>query len=149
MTNHDSTQGPDTPDSPRDDTLADEVVEDQTRPFPTTAAPTTTWAPAPGATATATAVRPDTAAPAASPVPPREYVKGPAPFAIVLGLLGLVVAAVTLFSEVVGFDVPWDDLGPWTVHETPDPAGEFLCSLDVVDALDARLCLPEIGRAHV
>lgn len=115
MTNHDSTQGPDTPDSPRDDTLADEVFQDPTRPVPTTAAPTTTWAPAPGATATATAVRPDTAAPAASPVPPREYVKGPAPFAIVLGLLGLVVAAVTLFSEVVGFDVPWDDLGPWTV----------------------------------
>ncbi|MDQ5808362.1 MAG: MBL fold metallo-hydrolase [Actinomycetota bacterium] len=29
---------------------------------------------------------------------------------------------------------------------TPDPAGEFLSSLDVVDALDARLCLPGHGR---
>jgi hypothetical protein len=29
---------------------------------------------------------------------------------------------------------------------TPDPAGEFLGSLDVVEALDARLCLPGHGR---
>src|SRR5918997_4418333 len=29
---------------------------------------------------------------------------------------------------------------------TPDPAGEYLDSLDVVDALDARLCLPGHGR---
>jgi glyoxylase-like metal-dependent hydrolase (beta-lactamase superfamily II) len=29
---------------------------------------------------------------------------------------------------------------------TPDPAGEFLRSLDTVDALDARLCLPGHGR---
>ncbi|TML31547.1 MAG: MBL fold metallo-hydrolase [Actinobacteria bacterium] len=29
---------------------------------------------------------------------------------------------------------------------TPDPAGEFLHSLDVVEALDARLCLPGHGR---
>ncbi|MFL5844752.1 MAG: MBL fold metallo-hydrolase [Solirubrobacteraceae bacterium] len=29
---------------------------------------------------------------------------------------------------------------------TPDPAGEFLQSLDVVEALDARLCLPGHGR---
>lgn len=29
---------------------------------------------------------------------------------------------------------------------TPDPAGEFLASLDAVDALDARLCLPGHGR---
>ena len=29
---------------------------------------------------------------------------------------------------------------------TPDPAGEFLASLDVVDALDARLCLSGHGR---
>jgi len=38
---------------------------------------------------------------------------------------------------------------------TPDPAGEFLASLDEVDALDARLCLAGHGkpftdvRAHV
>lgn len=29
---------------------------------------------------------------------------------------------------------------------TPDPAGEFLSSLDAIDALDARLCLPGHGR---
>jgi glyoxylase-like metal-dependent hydrolase (beta-lactamase superfamily II) len=29
---------------------------------------------------------------------------------------------------------------------SPDPAGEFLSSLDVVEALDARLCLPGHGR---
>ena len=29
---------------------------------------------------------------------------------------------------------------------TPDPAGEFLTSLDTVEALDARLCLPGHGR---
>ena len=29
---------------------------------------------------------------------------------------------------------------------TPDPAGEFLSSLDVVETLDARLCLPGHGR---
>jgi glyoxylase-like metal-dependent hydrolase (beta-lactamase superfamily II) len=29
---------------------------------------------------------------------------------------------------------------------TPDPAGEFLASLDVVEELDARLCLPGHGR---
>ena len=30
---------------------------------------------------------------------------------------------------------------------TPDPVGEFLSSLDVVDRLDARLCLPGHGRS--
>jgi glyoxylase-like metal-dependent hydrolase (beta-lactamase superfamily II) len=29
---------------------------------------------------------------------------------------------------------------------TPDPAGEFLASLEVVDALEAKLCLPGHGR---
>ncbi len=115
MTTNDSTQGPDTPDTPREDALADRVFDEPTRPVPTAAsAATTTWAPAPGSAATATAVRTDPA-PASTEAPPRQYVKGPAPFAIVLGLLGLVVAAVTLFSEVVGLDVPWGDLGPWTV----------------------------------
>ncbi|WP_392544642.1 hypothetical protein [Oryzobacter telluris] len=98
-----------TPDTPRDETtpLADQVFEEH---------PTTTWAPAAPGTTTATAVRPtEVAAPAAPALPAREYVKGPAPFAIVLGLLGLVVAAATLFTEIVGIDVPWGDLGPWTV----------------------------------
>lgn len=61
-----------------------------------------------------TTLRPATPAAAPAP-PPREYVRGPAPFAVVLGVLGLVVAAVTLFTEVVGVDVPWDELGPWSV----------------------------------
>jgi glyoxylase-like metal-dependent hydrolase (beta-lactamase superfamily II) len=34
----------------------------------------------------------------------------------------------------------------YDIGHTPDPAGEFLRSLDVVDALDARLCLPGHGR---
>jgi glyoxylase-like metal-dependent hydrolase (beta-lactamase superfamily II) len=34
----------------------------------------------------------------------------------------------------------------YDVGSTPDPAGEFLHSLGVVDALDARLCLPGHGR---
>ena len=32
---------------------------------------------------------------------------------------------------------------------TPDPAGEFLSSLDVVDALDARLCVSGHGRPFI
>lgn len=98
---------------PQRDALADEVFDDRTREVPT-------WATTPDAPGTtATAVRPATgtatAAPAAPAAPPREYVKGPAPFAVVLGLLGLVVAAVTLFTEIVGLDIPWGDLGPWSV----------------------------------
>jgi hypothetical protein len=109
----------------RDDSLATEVFDEGTRALPAgpAAAPHredgTTWAPAPAAapTATATADRPAThPSSGTAPVPPaREYVKGPAPFAVVLGLLGLVVAAATLVTEVVGIDVPWDDLGPWSV----------------------------------
>ncbi|WP_377644319.1 hypothetical protein [Oryzobacter terrae] len=115
MTTNDSTQGP---DDRTDDALAREVFDEPTTAVPTTAG--TTWAPAPGGaapgtTATATAVRPDQAPATSVQPPPREYVKGPAPFAIVLGLLGLVVAATTLFTEIVGIDVPWGDLGPWTV----------------------------------
>jgi len=29
---------------------------------------------------------------------------------------------------------------------TPDPAGEFLHSLDVIEPLDSKLCLPGHGR---
>ena len=32
-----------------------------------------------------------------------------------LGLLGLVVAGATLLSELADVNVPWDDLGPWSV----------------------------------
>lgn len=111
-----TTDGTDAPEARTDATLADQVFDDTTRTMPTTAAaPTaadagTTWAPAPAATATAVREEPLPAGP-----PPREFVKGPAPFAIILGLLGLVVAATTLFTEIVGIDVPWGDLGPWTV----------------------------------
>ena len=110
----DSTREVPTPDTveSRRDALADEVFDGGTREVPTT-----TWATTPAAGTTATAVRPAVteAAPAAPNEQPREFVKGPAPFAVVLGLLGLVVAAVTLFSEIVGFDIPWGDLGPWSV----------------------------------
>jgi glyoxylase-like metal-dependent hydrolase (beta-lactamase superfamily II) len=44
-------------------------------------------------------------------------------------------------DHLLGRVSPYFDYG-WT----PDPAGEFLRSLDVVDALDARLCLPGHGR---
>ncbi len=127
---------PDTPDSPStpsspdrrdpvdtttDGTLADEVVVDDQR---TAALPT--WAPAtPGGTATATTTATTTTAPApttapttaggASTSPEPQWLQGPAPFALVLGLLGLVVAGSTLFAELTDVTLPWDDLGPWSV----------------------------------
>jgi hypothetical protein len=116
---------PGTPDSPdlrepvdttTDGTLADEVFVDEQR---TAALPT--WAPAtPGGTGTATATAPapaeaPAAAPAASTPPEPQWLKGPAPFALVLGLLGLVVAGSTLLAELTDVTLPWNDLGPWTV----------------------------------
>ena len=83
-----------------------------------TTAPAATATTAPAATATAApptpgpAVAPGAGAPAAAQPP---YLRGPAPFAIILGLLGLLIASVTLVSEVTDLTVPWDDLGPWTV----------------------------------
>jgi glyoxylase-like metal-dependent hydrolase (beta-lactamase superfamily II) len=44
-------------------------------------------------------------------------------------------------DHLLGRVSPYFDFG-----HTPDPAGEFLHSLDVVDTLDARLCLPGHGR---
>ena len=44
-------------------------------------------------------------------------------------------------DHLLGRVSPYYDFG-----STPDPAGEFLHSLDVVDGLDARLCLPGHGR---
>ena len=115
MTNPDSPRDASAPTAsePQREPLADEVFDDRTREVPT-------WAPTPGAESgagtTATAVRPPaTEATPATTAPQHEFVQGPAPFAVVLGLLGLVVAAVTLFTEIVGFDIPWGDLGPWTV----------------------------------
>lgn len=44
-------------------------------------------------------------------------------------------------DHLLGRVSPYYDFG-----HTPDPAGEFLASLDRVEALDARLCLPGHGR---
>lgn len=43
------------------------------------------------------------------------WLSGPAPFAIVLGLLGLLVAGAVLVTELTDVTFPWADLGPWTV----------------------------------
>lgn len=111
-------------DTTHHDTLADEVFVDEaaTRALPTTDATATPAAGAPAAaSAPSTAIAPSTASPASTATttstepPEQEWLKGPAPFALVLGLLGLVVAGVTLVSELADVNVPWDDLGPWSV----------------------------------
>ena len=53
--------------------------------------------------------------PAPAPVPEPEWLKGPAPFALVLGILGLLVAGSTLLTELTDVNLPWGDLGPWSV----------------------------------
>jgi hypothetical protein len=112
--------------APAEATLADDVFvdTDRTEAIPTgaaaQAAPSTSWstpatAPAAIGTATATATMPaPTPAPAPAPVEP-EYLRGPAPFALVLGLLGLVVAGSVLVGELTDVSLPWNDLGPWSV----------------------------------
>lgn len=109
----DTPDTPETPQSPEtraDDTLADEVfVDDRSTQALQTGAP----APA-TATMTATAPAPaPTTAPAAPPEP--QWLSGPAPFALVLGLLGLLVAGSTLVNELTDVTLPWGDLGPWSV----------------------------------
>ena len=133
-----------TPDVPRDESLSDEVLVERndTYEVPTSDTPAGSSAPdptqAPGSTATvpatpspteratSTATEPAAssatvattpAAPEATPPAPAEpvYLRGPAPFAIVLGILGLVVAGVTLAAELTDVTIPWDNLGPWTV----------------------------------
>ena len=47
--------------------------------------------------------------------PDVPYLRGPAPFAMVLGLLGLLVAGSVLIGELTDVTVRWDNLGPWTV----------------------------------
>lgn len=92
-----------TPDAPRDDTLATEVFDQA--PSPTVATATTAASPS--------------AAPAPVPAPPEQtYLSGPAPFAVVLGLLGLLFAAATLVTQLTDLSLPWTDLGPWTVVAT-------------------------------
>lgn len=51
---------------------------------------------------------------APAPVEPR-WRRGPAPFALLLGVLGLVTAGAVVVSEVADVSIPWSDLGPWTV----------------------------------
>ena len=124
-----------TPDVPRDESPSDEtIVERNDTEVPTSDTAATSSAPDPTEPATSTATEPATstatephtssamvtatpAAPEATPPVAAEpaYLRGPAPFAIVLGLLGLVVAGVTLAAELTDVNVPWDDLGPWTV----------------------------------
>ena len=115
---------PDLPQAPQtrpDDSLADEVFVDDSRTeaLPTTVAPASS-APAPGSapTATMTAVAPapaptGSATPATPPEP--QWLRGPAPFALVLGVLGLLVAGSVLVNELTEVSLPWGDLGPWSV----------------------------------
>ena len=97
--------------TPRDDTLADEMFDDTPTREPAgapadTATHAVTTAPAPAA--------PAATAPATAPAD-GPWLDGPAPFAIVLGLLGLLTAGAVLLSELTDVTFPWADLGPWTV----------------------------------
>ncbi len=70
--------------------------------------PTTpTSGPTPTATDTTTAM---TAAPAEP-----TYLTGPAPFPVVLGLLGLLTAIGVVLADLTDVSFPFRDLGPWTV----------------------------------
>ncbi len=140
MSTTDNTPNATTPDdgtprdtAPRDTTpdagtLADEVFTDTTRepdeasarpttalpvtpsPQPVTAAPTTT---AVGTASAATAT--STATPVATAPDDGPWLPGASPFAIVLGLLGLLLAGAVLVGELTDLTFPWADLGPWTV----------------------------------
>ena len=78
----------------------------------TTASPGTTVATA--APGTGPAAASDTAA-SGTASGEQQWLRGPAPFAIVLGLLGLFVAGGVLLAELTDLSMPWNDLGPWTV----------------------------------
>ena len=122
-----SQDAPDLSQSPetRADSLANEMFVDdrRTAALPTTGAPATDTASA-TTTAIATAPAPapasaSTPAPAPAPEstdpPEPQWLTGPAPFALVLGLLGLLVAATVLLTELTDWTLPWGDLGPWSV----------------------------------
>lgn len=47
--------------------------------------------------------------------PEPTYRTGPAPFPILLGLLGLLTALGVLVAEWTDLSLPWTDLGPWTI----------------------------------
>jgi hypothetical protein len=99
----------------RADSLADEMFVDdgRTAALPTTSASATDTA---SATTTAIATAPAPAsAPESTDPPEPQWLTGPAPFALVLGLLGLLVAGTVLLTELTDWTLPWGDLGPWSV----------------------------------
>jgi hypothetical protein len=88
--------------------------DEPTRPGATTGPATTSREPTtstPAAPPAPTDPTSDTPPPATVPV----WRSGPAPFPLLLGLLGLVTAVTVLVSEVADLRVPWTDLGPWSV----------------------------------
>ncbi len=104
---------PETPAPPPTDSLADEMFTEEVF---TDGGATTTALPTTGATTSATATAtaaPRIPAPATPPQP--QWLSGPAPFALVLGLLGLLVAGSVLVGELTDITLPWGDLGPWSV----------------------------------
>ncbi|QIM21603.1 hypothetical protein G7075_11480 [Phycicoccus sp. HDW14] len=102
MTTDDSTR-------PLSADLGLEDRDEDTAPDATDTTATTTAVP----TATTPAAPTATTAPAA-PTGPR-YRSGPAPFALLLGILGLLTAGAVLVTELTDVSVPWSDLGPWTI----------------------------------
>lgn len=111
-----------THDAPHEDTLATEVFDRDP------AGDTTSPASPPAPTASSP---PPTTEPAERP-----YLSGPAPFAIVLGLLGLLVAGAVLVAELTQVTLRMDNLGPWTVVA----AGVVIL---VVGALGVRASRPK------
>ncbi len=91
----------------------EERDEDTASNRPSDESTTTDSAKAPAAAST---VNPATGPTGAAPAPtgPR-YRPGPAPFALLLGILGLLTAGVVIVTELTDVDVPWNDLGPWTI----------------------------------
>ena len=96
-----------TPDSPHTPVTPDTADTATLRPSPDS--PVTPDTVADEARTTAST----TTQPATPPEP--LWLQGPAPFAIVLGILGLLVAGVTLLRELTDVTLPWTDLGPWSV----------------------------------
>lgn len=104
----------------RDDTtpLSDLFPDDRTTALPTEPGPGAQGTTAQGATASGPAPdrgTTDDDGTTRSPVAPGPWLPGPAPFALVLGILGLVVAAGVLLADLTDLSVPWGDLGPWSV----------------------------------
>ena len=57
----------------------------------------------------------DTTTDEAAQTPAVVHRTGPAPFALLLGMLGLAVAAAVLIAEVVDVAPRWSVVGPWAV----------------------------------